>query len=87
MTLYPGALKLGTPATYRILISGCLNCSWSGQFGDMVISNELSEDGSPVSVLTGLLVDQAALFGVLEQLYGLGFPLVSVECLEINLSS
>ena len=40
MTPYPGALKLGTPATYRILISGCLNCSWSGQFGDMVISND-----------------------------------------------
>ena len=84
MTTYPGALKLGTRATYRIRISGCLNCSWSGQFGDMVISNELSEDGSPVSVLTGLLVDQAALFGVLEHLYGLGFPLLSVECLEIN---
>ena len=87
MTPYPGALRLGTPATYRILISGCLNCSWSGQFDDMAISNEVSEDGSPFSVLTGQLIDQAALFGVLEQLYGLGFPLVSVECLEINLSS
>jgi hypothetical protein len=53
----------------------------------MAISNEVSEDGSPFSVLTGQLIDQAALFGVLEQLYGLGFPLVSVECLEINLSS
>jgi hypothetical protein len=77
-------LTLGTPATYRITIQGCLNSSWSASFSDMVISNEFAENGSVLSVLTGPLDDQAALFGVLEHLYGLGFPLRSVECLEIN---
>lgn len=77
-------LTLGTPATYRITIQGCLNSSWSASFSDMVISNELAEHGATLSVLTGPLVDQAALFGVLEHLYGLGFPLRSVECLKIN---
>ena len=77
-------LTLGTPATYRIVIQGCLNSSWSGSFSDMVISNELAQNGSDISMLTGPLVDQAALFGVLDHLYGLGFPLLLVECLEIN---
>jgi hypothetical protein len=82
MTAYQNAPKLGTPATYRIWIAGCLNPSWSDSFGDMAISNEGAANGSTLSVLTGMLVDQAALFGVLNELYGLGFPLVSVECLE-----
>ena len=50
----------------------------------MAINYALGADGSLLSVLTGGLVDQAALFGVLNGLYGLGLPLISVECLEIN---
>ena len=77
-------LTLGTQATYRITIQGYLDCSWSDDFGGITINNEVSKDGSPLTVLTGSLVDQAALFGVLNGLYGLGFPLLSVECLKIN---
>ena len=77
-------LTLGTPATYRITIQGYLGSSWSDDFGGMAFSNEVAADGSRRTVLTGWLVDQAALFGVLDGLYGLGFPLVSVECVEIN---
>ena len=77
-------LTLGTPATYRITVQGYLDSSWSDDFGGMTVSNEISKDGSWLTVLTGSLVDQAALFGVLDGLYGLGFPLVSVECVEIN---
>lgn len=77
-------LALGTPATYRITIQGCLDESWSDHFGGMAIRAEREADGSPLTVLTGRLVDQAALFGVLNGLYGLGFPLLSVECLEIT---
>jgi hypothetical protein len=77
-------LTLGTPATYRITVQGFLDSSWSNDFGGMAVSNEVAADGSALTVLTGWLVDQAVLFGVLDRLYGLGFPLVSVECLEIN---
>ncbi|MCB0225245.1 MAG: hypothetical protein KDI02_16270 [Anaerolineae bacterium] len=73
-----------TPATYRITICGRLNRSWTESFGSMAINYALGADGSLLSVLTGGLVDQAALFGVLNGLYGLGLPLISVECLEIN---
>lgn len=77
-----GPLKLDSHATYRIRISGHLNRAWSGQFGGMSICTEATTNNATRSVLTGQLVDQAALFGVLNKLYGLGFPLVSVECVE-----
>jgi hypothetical protein len=78
------SFTLGTPAIYRIRIAGYLNPGWAGSFGEMTISHQITVDGSPHSVLTGRLVDQAALFGVLDNLYGLGFPLVLVECVDIN---
>jgi hypothetical protein len=77
-------LTLGTQAKYRITIQGHLDRSWSDDFGGLAVSNKVSNDGYPQTILAGSLVDQAALFGVLDGLYGLGFPLVSVECVEIN---
>jgi hypothetical protein len=77
-------LTLGTPAIYRITVQGCLDSSWSDDFGGMAISSQVAADGSSLTVLTGWLVDQAALFGILDGLYGLGFPLLGVECVEIN---
>jgi hypothetical protein len=40
----------------------------------------VSGRGFPVTELTGQLMDQAALYGVLVTLYNLGLPLLSVEC-------
>ena len=77
-------LTLGTPATYRITIQGYLDSSWSDDFGGLVVNNEILRDGSSRTVLSGRLIDQAALFGILDGLYGLGFPLVAVECVAIN---
>jgi len=75
---------LGTPATYRITIQGRLDDSWSEQLGGMAFSSGLEAEGSPLTVLTGQLVDQAALYGVLNTLYGLGFALLSVERVPIE---
>jgi len=77
-------LTLGTQAKYRITIQGYLDSSWSDDFGGMVVNNEISKDGSSLTILAGSLVDQAALFGVLDGLYGLGFPLISVDCVDFN---
>ncbi len=40
-------------------------------------------DGVAETVLTGEFQDQAALTGVLNTLYDLGLPLLSVECLAV----
>lgn len=77
-------LTLGTPAIYCITILGQLSQSWSQEFGNLTIEATGATDYGAQTTLTGLLPDQAALFGILNHLYGLGFPLVSVECLAVT---
>ncbi|GIK54442.1 MAG: hypothetical protein HND44_05545 [Chloroflexi bacterium] len=48
----------------------------------MTISVTGAEESAPVTTLTGRLVDQAALLGVLNSVYSLGMPLLSVDCLD-----
>jgi hypothetical protein len=71
--------KFDMPATYRISFRGYLPQSWSDRLNGMTIAtcDEASEE--PVTVLSGWLPDQAALIGVLNTLYNLHFPLLSVE--------
>lgn len=76
---WPG-VTLGSPALYRITVRGYLDDSWSNQLGGIAINNAIIAGETSVTILYGELVDQAALFGVLNSLYGLGFPLLSVEC-------
>jgi len=68
-------------ATYRIRVGRRVGCEWSERLG---MSVHVDEAGgrAVATVLTGLLPDQAALLGVLDQLYCLGAPLLSVERLE-----
>ena len=74
-------LELGAPARYRIRVKGILDEGWSDRLGDMRISTSGQEDEAPVTTLVGRLVDQAALFGVLNALYDYHYPLLSVEYL------
>ncbi len=76
-------LTLGTPATYRIVVQSALDESWSSRLGSMTITPVSQEHELPVTILVGELIDQAALLGVLNFLYDLAQPLLSVECLEI----
>ena len=50
----------------------------------MTIQAKIEPDQPPVTTLTGQVLDQAALMGVLNRLYDLCLPLLSVECLSIN---
>jgi hypothetical protein len=75
-------LTLDRPATYQITVPGELGESWSDWAGSMAIVVECEGDEPPVTTLTGVVTDQAALQGLLRRLYFLGLPLVSVICLE-----
>ena len=77
-------LALTTPARYRVCIQGRLDNTWSDELGGMTFTNYLESGQSMVTVLTGRVMNQAELMGVLNHLYGLGFPLLSVECVEIG---
>jgi hypothetical protein len=66
------------PMVYQIRIKGHLGCEWTDWFEGLTIT--LEEDGD--TLLTGLVVDQAALHGLLKKVRDLGMPLVSVCPLE-----
>jgi hypothetical protein len=66
------------PAVYQIRLKGHLGSQWADWFGGLTIT--LEEDGD--TLLTGPVIDQAALFGLLKKVRDLGMPLVSVSPLE-----
>lgn len=75
-------LKLETPATYRIRVQGRLDDTWAKRVGGMTITVDKASDKPAVTILVGHLPDQAALSGVLNTLYDLRLPLLSVENLD-----
>ncbi|MDD2321940.1 MAG: hypothetical protein PHO83_17995 [Geobacteraceae bacterium] len=68
------------PAVYRIRVAGRLDPSWSERFEGMTISIAEQKGQGTTSELSGQLPDQAALMGVLQELYCCGITLLGVEC-------
>jgi len=62
------------PMVYRIRIKGHLNRQWTDWFGGLTITLEDNGD----TLLTGPVVDQAALHALLRKVRDLGMPLLSV---------
>ncbi len=65
--------------TYQIKVEGLLDQSWSDWFEGMQITFEKGSSGTDVTILTGIVVDQAALHGVLNRLRDLNVLLLSVQ--------
>ncbi|HSL45448.1 MAG TPA: hypothetical protein VK897_18585 [Anaerolineales bacterium] len=63
------------PEYYEIKIKGCLDPRWSEWFADLTLTH-LEGD---VTQLSGLLPDQAAIYGVLERMRDLNLTLISVN--------
>ncbi len=62
------------PGSYEIRIKGHLDNRWAARFEGMTLTLEDNGD----TVLTGQVVDQAALHGLLRKVRDLGMPLLSV---------
>jgi hypothetical protein len=66
------------PSVYQIRVKGRLGPRWTGWFAGLTITP--AGDGD--TLLTGPVVDQAALHGLLRKVRDLGLPLLSVMRLE-----
>ena len=75
-------LKFEKPATYRIRVVGHIDDSRSGQLREMIITRAYTLDQQPMTIIVGQLRDQASLAGILNELYELHLPLLTVESLS-----
>jgi hypothetical protein len=73
-------LEFDKEGAYRIRVKGYLPEGWTERMGGMAIRYDGDVEPSE-TVLYGQLRDQAALLGVLNALYGLHLPLLSVKYL------
>lgn len=64
------------PMIYQIRLRGYLSSQWACWFDGMDISLEANGD----TLLTGPVIDQAALYGLLKKVRDLGLPLLSLHC-------
>jgi hypothetical protein len=62
------------PTIYQIRLKGHLGSQWTDWFGGLIVT--LEDNGE--TLLTGPVVDQAALHGLIKKVRDLGMPLVSV---------
>lgn len=63
---------------YEIRLTGHLDAHWGAWFAGLAVTH----DGDGTTVISGRIVDQAALHGVLQRVRDLGLPLVSVTRIE-----
>jgi hypothetical protein len=61
----------------EIHIKGQIDKNWSDWLEGLSISYQQTE-----TVLTGLVQDQSALYGILIKICDLGLPLISLKCLK-----
>ena len=68
------------PMLYQIRIKGHLSDQWADWFGEVIIT--LEDNGN--TLLTGPVIDQAALHGWLKKVRDFGMPLISVNRVDPN---
>ena len=76
-------LSISSPAQYRIAVQGSLDANWSATLG-MHVAVGRDREQHPVTTLTGEVVDQAMLLGVLNYVLNLGMPIILVRWLDAD---
>jgi hypothetical protein len=78
---YAGQISFYKPARYRIRVQGRVMENWSDRLEGMTISLDKTNEKEVICTLEGELIDQGALLGVVNTLYELHLPVLSVQYL------
>jgi hypothetical protein len=71
----PSSTSGARGAWYEVRVEGVLDTRWTEWFGGLAIEAE----GGEVTLISGFVVDQAALQGLLARVHDLGLVLLSVN--------
>jgi hypothetical protein len=72
-------LSLCQPASYQIEVVGHLDVNKATWFEGLTLAVGYGEDGTPITSMTGEILDQAMLHGLLTVIRDLGLPLLAVN--------
>ena len=64
---------------YQIQIRGHLDQRWEEMFPEFRITHQLLRADEPITLMTGEVSDQAALYGLIGRLRNMGLELISVQ--------
>lgn len=67
---------------YKIEVAGRISAERADWFDGIALSVEATPEGGAITVLSGPVADQAALFGILNRIRDLGLKLISVTAHE-----
>ncbi|MFO7680463.1 MAG: hypothetical protein R6X34_10465 [Chloroflexota bacterium] len=68
------------PPHFRITLEGCLDDRWANWFAGLTMHTQQHNGG--VTILTGPIADQAALRGLLNQIWDFNLAIIAVERLD-----
>lgn len=68
-----------TSIVYHIRVKGQLDSYWAEWFDDLAITHEANGN----TLLSGPMIDQAALYGVLLKIHSLNLTLLSLNRMEV----
>ncbi len=68
----------------QIQVQGWIDERWANWFDGIAMAYTGTQDNSPVTVLTGPIIDQAALRGILTRIWDLNLAVISVNRIEFK---
>lgn len=70
------------PLKYEIQVSGRIDPERASWLGDLDLSIRCIPNGETISVMSGPVPDQAALYGIINRIRDMGLKLISIHSLE-----
>lgn len=75
----PQSISLNSQHRYEIKIHGQPDDSWLIWFGEAEVHSEILADDTQVTTFSNVVMDQAALVGLIRRLHGHGIVLLSIR--------